>query len=251
MTGKITSLIQSSAEYSILILRELISLITYINALIVGAAINFFSGMGFPGKLTPYIVPVIVQAFSKAAVKYRNRNKDFLLQLPAKREDPVFVMDKDGFVHFSIGLTEELFKRENIKNIKDFIDDKCFDSLIKLINDHGDNFGYLDVYSNLMDKWYEVKIRTTDTISDAEECIVWFTDITIRKSIESELKTEASFVNNNPAPVFRTDPDGKIISSNQAAVDIIGSESINEKIDAVIYSLSMDDFADIKAGKKT
>ncbi|MCP4728314.1 MAG: PAS domain S-box protein, partial [bacterium] len=47
------------------------------------------------------------------------------------------------------------------------------------------------------------------------------------------------------------DPDGKIISSNQAAVDIIGSESINEKIDAVIYSLSMDDFADIKAGKKT
>lgn len=64
------SIITNIITYSKFILKELIAYRTYLNAFIIGASINLMSGNNFPGALAPYIVPVIVQAFSKSSVGY-------------------------------------------------------------------------------------------------------------------------------------------------------------------------------------
>jgi hypothetical protein len=96
-------------SYFYFLVDELIRPINYLMAFIIGLAINFFqSGLVFH-SLVPFAVPILVQVLSKSTLKYKNRNQDRLLQLPAYRKDPVFVADTEGNIIASIGKTRELF----------------------------------------------------------------------------------------------------------------------------------------------
>lgn len=104
-------------SYLYFLVDELIRPINYLMAFVIGLAINFFqSGLMFH-SLIPFIVPILVQVLSKSTIKYKNRNQNRLLQLPAYRKDPVFVADPGGQIIASIGKTKELFEQMKINHL--------------------------------------------------------------------------------------------------------------------------------------
>ena len=96
--------------------KELINPITYLVAFLIGATINVFQGDSIFFSAVPYVVPFFVQGFAKASIKYKNRDMDILCQLPAERQDPAFVIDKDGRIVAAAGNTRTLFKKITSKN---------------------------------------------------------------------------------------------------------------------------------------
>jgi len=58
-------------------------------------------------------------------------------------------------------------------------------------------------------------------------------DISERKEKEEKIKQQAAFVNNNPAPVLKSNKEGIILEANPSAKEIHGSELINKNISTI------------------
>jgi len=67
--------------------------------------------------------------------------------------------------------------------------------------------------------------------------VVW-RDITERKQSEDIVKRLAAFAMNNPAPVLRTELDGKITHINPAVRNLLGKEVIDQPIESVLSSFA-------------
>lgn len=151
--------------------KELINIFNYLTALIVGLTINLFlTGNPFSSAV-PYLVPILVQTFSKASVHYRNRGKEMLLLLPGERDDPAFLINDKGDVITSTGKTKDLFEREKVNNIKDLL----------LIDDSYKEGGVIDAYSHVTGKWYSLKTK-----KEEDMYLIWLNDIT--ESVNMDLK---------------------------------------------------------------
>ncbi|MGB3179977.1 MAG: hypothetical protein WBB45_01205 [Cyclobacteriaceae bacterium] len=83
--------------------RELTLPKNYLMALLIGLSINLLQGNGPFDSLVAYLVPVLVQAFSKAEMRFRNRERDLLARLPQHRADPVMVVDRKGQIVMASG----------------------------------------------------------------------------------------------------------------------------------------------------
>ncbi|MDA3812301.1 MAG: hypothetical protein PF518_18435 [Spirochaetaceae bacterium] len=70
---------------------------------LVGATINTIIDGNPISNLTPFLVPIFVQSFSKASVHLKNRTKEILLLLTQERQDPAFPATKDGALIASTG----------------------------------------------------------------------------------------------------------------------------------------------------
>lgn len=164
--------------------KELLSPINYLLAFIVGSIISLSQDNPLFGSLVPFIVPLFVQAFSKSAVKFQHRKKERLMQLPDKRPDPAFVMDKDGLILESTGLTYDLFKDNDIKTIYKFFGhpDDCS---LEILN-------VKSCFSPITEKWYSIKTSQPDNSGDI---LVWFTDVTTRVEYDRNLKSIREFNN--------------------------------------------------------
>ena len=164
--------------------KELISPTNYLLAFIVGLIIGFSQNISVFISPIPFIVPLFVQVFSKSIVKFQHRKKERLMQLPDKRADPAFLMNKDGRILESTGNTFKLFKENNINTIFKFFGhpDDC--SLEKL--------NVKSCYSPVTEKWYSIKISQPD---DCGDLLVWFTDISTRIEYDKNLKSIREFNN--------------------------------------------------------
>ncbi len=178
-------------EYLVFLIAEFKAPATYINAFIVGVLINLLTGTGLPGSVFPYLVPVFIQALSKSTVRFKNRYKERMVQLPAEREDPVFIMSENGDVILSIGITDQTFHYFQIKNVKDFIGTDGFDHIME--NKKSDI--PCEVYSEPINLWYEVKLKplVTDLPENTSEYLVWFQDISSRKEYDERLSNMLNF----------------------------------------------------------
>src|SRR6056297_3775007 len=99
--------------------KEFISPLNYLMAFLIGITISFFQGLGVFYSAVPFIVPIIVQAISKASVKFGNRNLNLLVRLPMERKDPAFVMNEKGSVIASEGKTKEFLEKHSIEVFSD------------------------------------------------------------------------------------------------------------------------------------
>ncbi len=191
----IKNLAINSSEYTRYLVSELLSYINYINAVFIGMIINFFIGNGFPGKLAPYIVPLIVQSISKSAVKFNHRHMQRLLQLPSEREDPVFIMNGKGDIILSTGLTLETFQSHDVKNIIRIIGDDGFNYISNCFVDKSGNNQQIELFSDLFNKWYNIKIKPVHSSMSSEEktYLIWFTDITEQKKHEERMSNMLKF----------------------------------------------------------
>lgn len=170
----------------------------YLNAIVIGAAVNLLAGNELPGNYAPYIIPVIVQSISKSALKYKNRHMERLLQLPSEREDPVFIMNEAGDIILSTGLTLKNFKKNKITNIKQIIGEDGYTYLSYSFYD--DTKGnkqtrQIDMFSEFYKRWYEIKIKYIISIlsKHEKEFLIWFTDITELKIQEKKMSNMLKF----------------------------------------------------------
>ncbi|MCP4135464.1 MAG: hypothetical protein GY754_31135 [bacterium] len=180
-------------EYVIYLFKEFIDYLNYVNAFFIGIIINYLSDGTLFGKISPFLIPVLVQSFSKSVIRFKFRHMKRLLQLPSERSDPVFIMDENGEVILSPGITRRKFKIFDVKNIIDFIGQEGFnkiDDYIKKISENKNPVPgeAVEVYSDINNHWYEVTVKPIKKASDdKKEFLVWFTNITAKKGYEKKL----------------------------------------------------------------
>ncbi len=169
---------------------EVTCLTVYVMAGVIGTIICFLSSNY---SVVPFIVPLFVQILVKANVRFRQRHRDALVELPSQKEDPVFIMDTTGRVILSVGKTHDLFKQYGIQNIKEFISEEAFEKIISSTSPLTKTAPYtVEVFSNRTQKWYEVKANATATGmvygDNSTKVLVWFQDISLRQIYYLRLK---------------------------------------------------------------
>ncbi|WDP90405.1 MAG: hypothetical protein HUN04_12150 [Desulfobacter sp.] len=170
--------------YFSFILKEISELQLYINAAIIGFIICFFTGKY---SLVPFIVPLFVQVLSKSKVKYQQRHLNALVELPAQAEDPVFIMDTRGSILLSVGKTFELFEQRAVTNIKDFLSLEALEEILNVAG-AGSHAHSTEAFSGLTMKWYKIKATRMGQDKGAEHILVWFQDISLRKTYDFRLQ---------------------------------------------------------------
>jgi HD-GYP domain-containing protein (c-di-GMP phosphodiesterase class II) len=195
---------KTAGIYFRFVFREFASPLNYILAFFIGAVINISQGNQLFASYVPFLVPVLVQTFSKASVKFGKRNENRLLMLPRERTDPAFIMDSNGAILAAIGRSEELFKTHGINHLKDFISTESCDEMCSLIHNSAggaDSPGTqkeakpnrsVEVFSQVTGKWYNAKFHTDPA---TQEALVWFDDITERRLQDIRLQNLRSFSN--------------------------------------------------------
>lgn len=166
--------------------KEIANFQVYVNAAIIGSIICFLTDNY---SAIPFIVPLFVQVVARTNVKYRQRHTLALIELPAKTEDPVFIMDMQGTIILSTGNTLDLFKKHSIKNIMDFIDRKAFNAIIEMVKGNDSQTSF-EAYSDTSQQWYEIKAKITGMNYGGKDpkVLVWFQNITLRKTYDSRLR---------------------------------------------------------------
>ena len=171
--------------------KELINPITYLIAFLIGATINAFQGSGIFFSAVPYVVPLLVQGFAKASLKFKSKDIDILCQLPAERKDPAFVIDREGLIIASEGNTKSFFKKNNIAKIHDLFGDSDAKTILKAAEEFiADRESEpLELYSEIADKWYQVQTK----IGAGDHLLIWLDEISSRKAMDVSLSSIRGF----------------------------------------------------------
>jgi serine phosphatase RsbU (regulator of sigma subunit) len=171
--------------------KELINPITYLVAFLIGASINTLQGNGLWFSAVPYIVPLFVQSFAKASIKFKNKDMDILCQLPAERQDPVFVIDKMGRVVAVAGNTKKLFKRHHIKKLDGLFEKSEADTILKATDDMRAKWQVepMELNSKVTGRWYQVKTK----IGEGGHVLIWLDEISSRKAMDISLTAIRGF----------------------------------------------------------
>lgn len=171
--------------------------INYITALIVGLLINFLQSREPFTSVVPFVIPMLVQSFARAGVRYKNRFSEILLLLPEERSDPAFVMNKNGQIIASAGKTQSYFKKNNIHSIFDiFKKDDLFALFIAVDGTRGTHHvESLELHSSPANKWYLVQVKA---VSEKPQVLVWLQDITKRKMLDLRLSVIRGFSEDIP-----------------------------------------------------
>ncbi len=171
--------------------KELINPITYLVAFFIGATINTLQGNDIWFSAVPYVVPFFVQAFAKASIKFKNKDMDILCQLPAERQDPVFVIDKKGWVVATAGNTKKLFKRHHVKKLQDLFEKSDAATILKATDDIRAKWQSepLELNSDITGKWYQIKTK----IGEGGHVLIWLDEISSRKAMDISLTAIRGF----------------------------------------------------------
>lgn len=184
---------KASCSFMGYLLREIKSPIIYVMAFVVGGTINFFMEGDLFHSSVPYIVPVVVQMMSRGSLNFFNRIKDKLLELPMEREDPVFIMRRDGVITHSGGKTNALFEKNNIAHIRDLVCKNHADELLEQIEAQEEPGAVMiKVFSDRTRRWYEVKTKQYKKGHD-QSVLVWMNNITPRMMLDRNLSSLRAF----------------------------------------------------------
>ncbi len=167
--------------------REFLSPVNYGSAFLIGMVINLAQGRGPFSTIAPFIVPVVVQAFSKASINFRHRETDILMRLPSERQDPAFVIDRDGRIVTSTGNAKKFFDSMNIKSLRDIFnvsdEEKILSQAIQSCGD-GPIVNNLELYSGAAKKYYQVQTKSDH---GSDHILLWLDDISPLKALDFNL----------------------------------------------------------------
>ena len=174
------------AAYTGFALGELSGFRIYLNAAVIGFIICFFTGNY---SLIPFVVPLFVQVISRANVKYRQRHLSALVELPARTDAPVFIMDPLGNILLSVGKTLDLFRHHGIENITAILDDQALEAILETAATQtppGTPAPSTEAFSKTTGKWYEIQAAPMGR--GETSILVWFQDISLRKDYDGRLR---------------------------------------------------------------
>lgn len=106
-----------------------------------------------------------------------------LIESPAQRLDPDFVMDKEGKISFSVGHTKEIFKKYRTRTIFDIFEteDAKNNTASGLNNLSAKDLIYYSVFAR---KWYRIRIKY---LPPERHMLVWLENITDQKLVDFSL----------------------------------------------------------------
>jgi HD-GYP domain-containing protein (c-di-GMP phosphodiesterase class II) len=172
-------------EYSFYVRQQLRNPLIYLSSALIGLLVIWMMSRF---SLFAFLIPFIVQTAAQAMSRFKNWDMDTLLLLPGQREDPAFIMDLEGNIVLATGKTEQLFKKNSIRNIIDLIKADGFDRLINNIDRRcpDPETRSIDIYSEALQKWYEIKFKPVVSYCGwlPEKLLVWFSEITSQKEAE-------------------------------------------------------------------
>lgn len=150
-------------------------------ALVVGGTLSYTRRFESVANYIPFIVPYLVSVLTRSVVRLKGRRREMLLDLPAYRRDPAFIMDCEGRIVASAGETEALFAREGIDHLDQLLQgpEEC-SAGSALLGDNRDKPDY-PFYSPVTNRWYSVQLRGDRRESD---WLVWLDDVTERVHLE-------------------------------------------------------------------
>jgi len=171
--------------------KELINPITYLVAFLIGAIINVFQGNSIFFSAVPYVVPLFVQGFAKASLRFKAKDMELLCQLPAERTDPAFVTDRQGRIVASEGNTKNFFKKYKIRTLDELFNDREVKTILAGDGRKSDDTYQepLELYSEITGKWYQVKTRA----ERSDHILVWLDEISSRKAMDVSLSSIRRF----------------------------------------------------------
>ena len=79
-----------------LLLLELKNPLHYVIAIGVGSVLSLVRGFQSVAAVAPFVVPFLLSSAGRAAARVANQRRERLLELPAQRSSPVFVMCAGG-----------------------------------------------------------------------------------------------------------------------------------------------------------
>jgi serine phosphatase RsbU (regulator of sigma subunit) len=199
--------------------KECINPANYVTAFLIGAAINIAQGNAIFFSTVPYIIPLFVQALSKASVRFKNKDLDILTLLPGERRDPTFVADLRGKIIASKGNTKKFFKKNRIENIHQLFDETDARMIMEFAKERkkGPTAESFELYSELTRKWYQVQIKLA---GDSNHMLIWLNDISSRKTLDSSLLTIRKF-------------SGEMISSIN---ELIKTDGVYDRVSSLIIT---------------
>lgn len=170
-------------ELLLYLLRELTDFWNFVFSFAAGALISAW--LGYP-TLAPFGVILAAQVVLQTARHYRDQNVNTLLQLPAEREDPAFIMDRHGRILLSAGKTRDFFNAHGIVHLDQFIGSAGLSALLRNVQTACDApaGGGVEVYAPANRRWYEVQAKPAAFLCGAEpdRFLVWFRDVSLRKA---------------------------------------------------------------------
>src|SRR6056297_2084020 len=227
-----------------LVIAELKNPVIYISSLLVGLLISLLTGQF---SVYSFIVPFFVQMITRCVITLKNEKINFLLQLPAEKDDPVFIANKKMEIVLSTGKTERLFKEKKIKKLSDLIDTKDIQNMLKKEDCDKNEYDMTDVYSKIMNKYYRVKMKHTlnSTGKNSDYCLVWFQDITMEKEFEERhnelLALSNDYLKSTTTSTYETEVNeerlAKFVLENgfEAVFVIEKKEEEKEKFNGKVY----------------
>jgi hypothetical protein len=116
---------------------------------------------------------------------------DILCQLPSQRQDPVFVVDKDGRIVATAGNTRRFFEKNNIKKLHDLLGNPEAKTILKATEEIRAEWETepLELYSKITGKWYQIKIK----IGAGDHILIWLDEISLRKAMDFSLSAIRQF----------------------------------------------------------
>lgn len=165
----------------------------YINSFFIGLIVNYFSNHDPFFSFVPYLVPLIVQVFSRCSTAYANRHSTMLSLLPKEREDPVFIANMDGEILLSSGKTKVLLELHQIKTVKDFFGKEGAGKILKQIESSKTNSEPIQCFSPKTLRWYKVKLKVANPDGKDEAVLIWLTDFMAEKQLHDRLSQILEF----------------------------------------------------------
>jgi hypothetical protein len=171
--------------------QEIINPITILTAFLIGAAVNLAQGKYIFLSAVPYVIPLLVQGFAKASLKFKIKDIDLLCQLPAERQDPAFVCDRQGCIISAQGVTKKFFHDNNILKIQQLFGNTDTKTILQATESTLEKPATdpLELYSESIGKWYQVQTK----IGGGDHVLIWLDDISSRKAMDFSLTAIRQF----------------------------------------------------------
>ncbi|TVQ98872.1 MAG: HD domain-containing protein [Spirochaetaceae bacterium] len=165
----------SLGEVFRLYLQEMRRPAHYIVALGVGSLLTLIARLDLSLPIAPFIVPFLVSSVGRTVARAANRKNEQLLELPAQRASPGFVICRDGRIEAAAGKTAELFERLAVKRIHDFLVCPEQPDVIDTICSGTPVDPAAEVYAPAEKRWYRV---FTHSSPRQPSVLVWLEDVT-------------------------------------------------------------------------
>ena len=168
-----------------ILLREARRPAGFFLALVVGGILTFTRRFESVAAILPFLVPYLVSLLTRTTARVASRRRDLLLDLPAYRRSPAFIMDCQGRIVAAAGETEALFRTHGITHLNQLLEGhdgrSAGEILLGTADDTPTGFRDYPFFSGITKRWYRVQLRGDRRASD---WLVWLDDVTEQVRLE-------------------------------------------------------------------